>query len=261
MNITTIHSVYFSATYTTRGIVRGISEQIGRPVVLHDITNEIPAKDIVLDKAGDLLLVGVPVYAGRIPSIAVDALRRFKGSGTPAIVICVYGNRDYDDALLELKEMVEGNGFITVAAGAFIAQHSIFPQVAANRPDEKDKREIEKFVNCCRDKLAATADATGLPELEVKGNKLYKIPKDIPIHPSGKKKDCSQCGVCAKQCPVKAIPADKPYQTDSQKCISCGRCIVVCPQKSRHFKGLLYKIAGWKFAKDNAKRKEPEFFI
>lgn len=261
MSITTIHSVYFSATFTTRGIVRAIAEQLGQTIIQYDITDEMPAKEIILNKTGDLLLVGVPVYAGRIPPIALDALHKFKGSGTPVIVVCVYGNRDYDDALLELKDTVEGNGFKTIAAGAFIARHSIFPRVAANRPDEKDKQEIAKFADRCKDKIAATEGITALPQLEVKGNKPYKIPKDIPIRPSGKKKSCNRCGVCAKQCPAKAIPSDKPYQTDRQKCISCGRCMVVCPQKSRRFRGLLYKIAGWKFTKDNSKRKEPECYL
>lgn len=38
--------------------------------------------------------------------------------GTPAIAVCVYGNRDYDDALIELKDAIEANGFKTVAAAA-----------------------------------------------------------------------------------------------------------------------------------------------
>lgn len=261
MVITDIHLVYFSATYTTRKIARAIAEQIGSRITRYDITNELPAGDILLDKKDELLVVGVPVYAGRIPPAAAKALAGFKGADTPAIVVGVYGNRDYDDAILELRDVVEANGFKTIAAGAFIAQHSIFPAVATHRPDERDVREIGKFAQACKDKIADIENIRALPRLKVKGNTPYKIPKGIPIHPVGKKKTCNQCGVCAKQCPAKAIPQDEPYKTNRQTCISCGRCIVICPQKSRRFKGLLYKIAGWKFTKDNSKRKEPECFL
>lgn len=261
MTITNIHLVYFSATYTTRKIVRRIAEQMGNNIIQHDITNEMLAKDIILNTNGELLIVGVPVYAGRVPATAVNALNKIKGSNTPAIVVCIYGNRDYDDAMLELKNIIENNGFKTVAAGAFIAQHSIFPEVAAGRPDERDNQEIEKFATLCMDKITKTGNMAVLPELEVKGNKPYKIPKNIPIHPSGNKKTCNQCCACVKQCPVKAITLDEPYKTNPQKCISCGRCITICHQKSRRFRGMLYKIASWKFAKDNLKRKEPEYMI
>ena len=82
---------------------------------------------------------------GRIPTQTLISLNQIKANKTPAIVVCVYGNRDYDDALLELKEVVESNGFTVISAGAFVAQHSIFPQVGQNRPDEKDLTKIKEF--------------------------------------------------------------------------------------------------------------------
>lgn len=260
MEITNTCLVYFSATYTTRKIIREIARQMACNTTEHDITNTIPVENVVLNSENNLLIVGVPVYAGRIPSTTIEALNKFKGSNTPAILICVYGNRAYDDAILELKDIVETNGFKTIAAGAFIAQHSIFPAVAANRPDNDDMKKIADFGHRCLEIVYKLDNTSLLPELNVKGNKPYKIPGSIPIHPVGSKKECDKCGTCVKLCPVLAISQTEPCKTDKQKCISCGRCIVVCPQKARHFNGLLYKIAGWKFTKNNADRKEPENF-
>lgn len=260
MEITTINLVYFSATYTTQKIVREIAQQITWNITEYDITNREPSDDVILNNPNELLIVGVPVYAGRIPSIAIDALNKFKGSDTPAIVICTYGNRAYDDALLELENLVEANGFKTIAAGAFIAKHSIFPNVAATRPDSEDIKKATDFGHHCMQILSTLNDLATLPKLKVSGNKPYKIPKSIPIHPTGNKNKCNECGACAKLCPVQAIPQNKLHTTDIKKCISCGRCIVVCPQKARNFNGLLYKIAKWKFSKDNSARKEPEYF-
>lgn len=260
MEITNIRLVYFSATYTTRKIVRKVARQITCHITEHDITQEGPSEDVVLSSERELLIVGVPVYAGRIPSKAIDALHKFKGDHTPAILLCIYGNRAYEDALVELQDRVEANGFKTIAAGAFIARHSIFPQVATARPDSEDLKKIADFGRHCADLIAKLKERMVFPMLKVKGNRPYRVPKDVPIHPTGNKNKCNGCGVCVELCPVQAIHAAKPYKTDSKKCISCGRCIVVCSQKSRSFNGLLYKIAGWKFAKDNSARKEPEYF-
>lgn len=143
MKTSKINSVYFSATRTTRSIIRHIAQQLECERVEYDITQNTPEKTIEMGE-NELLLVGVPVYAGRVPAIALPALQKFKGTKTPAIIVCVYGNRDYDDALLELNDVVEANGFKVISAGAFIAQHSIFPQVGANRPDDKDNKLIGK---------------------------------------------------------------------------------------------------------------------
>jgi len=248
--------VYFSATYTTKKVTRLIAEQIGGKVMEYDITQNSPNKDVLSDSE-NLLIVGMPVYAGRIPASALLALHKFKGSGTPAIIVCVYGNRDYDDALLELKDIVETNGFKVISAGAFIAQHAIFPDVAMNRPDEKDIKLIKQFADKSKEILQGVASIGLLHEINVKGNKPYKVPGKIPLHPKGNKK-CNECGTCVKLCPVQAIPADNPRKTDTKKCIICSRCIVVCPQKSRHFGGLLYKLAGKKFIKTCSVRKEPD---
>lgn len=92
----------------------------------------------------DLVLFGVPVYGGRIPSPAVQTLRRMQGSRTPAVLVAAYGNREYDDALLELADIAAANGFIPFAAAALIAEHSIMHSVAAGRPDAQDARKSKR---------------------------------------------------------------------------------------------------------------------
>lgn len=251
-----INLVYFSATHTTKRVIKAVGQQFGGNISEYDITQTIPTSDIILGRE-DLLIVGVPSYGGRIAAVSLPALQRFKGNGTPAIIVCVYGNREYDDALLELKDIVEGNGFKVVSAGAFIAQHSIFPAVAKSRPDEKDMEQIREFANASAHLLESVEDISVLPEISVKGKRPYKSAGSIPMKPKGDSK-CNECGTCVKQCPVGAISADAPQKTDKKKCISCGRCITVCPQKSRHFGGLMYKIAGGMFRKAFSARKEPE---
>lgn len=222
----------------------------------YDITGRSPEGEVSLSP-DDLLLIGVPVYGGRVPVDALEGIASFKGDNTPAILVCVYGNRDYDDAMIELNDLVRANGFVPVAAAAVIAEHCIFPKVAAGRPDDADRQKIGAFCREVRTLLQSRDDFAGA-ELPIDGHRPYKALGSIPIHPSAGK-ECNRCGVCAGACPVGAISLDDPRKTDTSKCIACSRCIDVCPTHARKFRGLLYKIAGWKFARDNSARKEPLF--
>lgn len=258
MEISKVYSVFFSATFSTRKIIREIVKQLGYDNIEYDITNNIPEETIQL-RSDELLVVGIPVYSGRVPEMAIEKLNRIKGNNTPAVIVCVYGNRDFDDALIELRDIVRANGFVPFSGAAVIAQHSMLPQIAENRPDDKDMLLIDDFVAKVKDTIVSLASIDSSLNLCVKGNKPYKQRQNIPIHPSANNL-CNKCGTCARLCPAGAISLESPQKTDKNKCISCGRCIVVCPQKARNFRGLLYKLALWKFKKNFSARKEPSFF-
>ena len=260
MNIKNIHLAYYSATFSARRIVREIASQFEKPIKEYDITSDVPKNDISLDSDGDLLIVGVPSYAGRVPEMAARSLKRFFGNNTPVIIVCVYGNRAYDDTLIEMKDIVEAHGFKLVSAAAVVAQHSIFPKVAEGRPDADDMEKLHEFAVNSKELLSQISKMSAVSRLMVNGNRPYRDTKLIPLHPEGSKSKCTSCHACVKMCPVGAISMEEPYKTNEKKCISCGRCIVVCPEHARHFGGLLYKTASWKFEKDYAEPKQPEFF-
>ncbi len=251
-----IHTLFFSATDTTRRTVMELAARMGGDVSQHDIT---PARvqDINIDEPSDIVIIGMPVYAGRIPSLAAERLKRVRGNGQAAIAVCVYGNRHYDDALVELCDIATAQGFRPIAAGAFIAEHCIFPEVARSRPDSPDTGKIELFARLCRDRI--DGKSTFEPR-SVNGNRPYRKPGGVPIHPKARRSLCVECGVCAGECPAGAIDPAHPYLTDNAKCISCCRCIKVCHRDARKFRGLLYRLAGRKFVKANSRRREPEWF-
>lgn len=237
MKVTTI---YFSATYTTKRVVETVAKNLSNKVTAYDITNDASTDEVVIP-ADELVVVGVPVYAGRVPAMAVERLRRFRGNNTPVVVVAVYGNRHYDDAVLELHDIMTECGFSTVSAGAFIAQHSIFPKVGKARPDAEDMADIKRFADRTLELSAGKFGDISLP-----GDRPYKVPGGIPIWPTASKK-CTACGACARLCPTGAIDPDSPKCVDKTKCIKCGRCIVVCPTKARRFYGIKYSLAAARF--------------
>lgn len=261
MKINRINLVYFSATYTTQRIVRQIASQFDTDNIReYDITSMVPGEDIRLGN-DELLIMGAPVYSGRIPTRAREAFLRLKGDKTPAVVVGVYGNREYEDALVEMKDIAEENGFRVVTAAAFVAQHSIFSHVAVGRPDEDDIRLATEYGRQTAGLLESIEDIERFALPEVKGNHPYREVGESHTVPIRVDEECNECGTCIELCPYEAISKSDPHITDYEKCQTCGRCIVVCPLQVRHFSGQFFEMVGQKFSVALAARKEPEIFI
>ena len=260
MHFSETELVYFSATGTTRKVIETIGKSLSvrsndHNLLLHPIREDI---SIAPDH---LAIVAMPVYNGRLPDYGTRSLTHLKGNGTPAIAVVVYGNREYDDALLELKTLLEENGFFVIGAAAFIARHSIFPQVATDRPDENDLALIRDFTRRCAEKLHALPKADAFSPFQVKGNFPYKEARSVPMKPSSGE-DCTLCGTCAQICPVNAITVtETETRTDENLCMSCGACITACPNESRQYRGADYEKFKSKFIERFSRRKEPEMFL
>ncbi len=255
-----MHIVYFSPTGGTRKAAYIIGKEIDPQATEIDITDHTRQQNSYELNGEDTLLVAVPVYGGRVPSVAIDRLKRITGHNTPAILVVVYGNRDYDDALLELKTTMESNGFQTVACIACIAQHSIMRVYAKGRPDSDDETILKNFSEQIKTKFVQLKNGESFTEIQVKGNADYKIYNGVPLKPRAGKK-CTQCGKCAALCPTNAISPENPRMTDESKCISCMRCIAVCPQNARKINPLKLFLSIRAFKEKCETRKEPELFI
>ncbi len=254
-----LYAIYFSATDTTRRCVAAFCKGLGiEPVISVNLADNlnVPFPDI---SCGDIVVVATPVYGGRVPLQVSDALKRFNGNGAIAVAIVVYGNRDYDDALLELTDILSDKDFKIVGAGAFIGQHSIFPKVARSRPDLSDEQMLVEFGKECGLRIDSGFDSATTPY--IKGKCPYKKAAGAPLYPKAKESDCIRCGKCVIKCPVKAISAEKPYSTDTTKCISCGRCISVCSEDARRYSGISYSLVGFLFKTAFSKRKTPEWVV
>lgn len=177
---------------------------------------------------GDACVIAVPVIGGRAPMTAIERISKLNGEGRSAVLMAVYGNRDFEDALVELQDAAEKAGFVPVAGIAAIAEHSILRKFAANRPDAADTAELNSFAARIAEALQAPAKPLTLP-----GNRPYKEFKGSAVKPATND-NCVGCGLCAANCPVSAILPENPSETDLQKCISCMRCIDRCPSKARY---------------------------
>lgn len=204
----------------------------------------------------DLAVIAVPSYAGRVPETAAKRLSLLNGNDAKAVLLCVYGNRAYEDTLVELYDLAVKAGFHPVAAVAAIAEHSIVSQYAAGRPDKQDAAELQQFALQILNSL--NSNPTG--PLQIPGNRPYKKIGSVGMIPKADR-HCIHCGLCAQKCPVQAISRNNLKTADSKKCISCMRCVHICPQHSRHINPLMLAAAGKALKKACSIRKGNELYI
>lgn len=199
----------------------------------------------------DQVLIAMPSFGGRAPAVAIERLKKIAGNGAQCTLVCVYGNRAYEDTLAEMEDAAKESGFQVAAAIAAVAEHSILPQYAAGRPDAADRRQLERFA----EQIAGHAQAAA----SIPGNRPYKKAGGAGLVPKAGR-SCTGCGLCAARCPVQAIdPAS--LTADAKACISCMRCVKQCPQKARKVNGVMASIAALAIQKACSVRKENELLM
>jgi ferredoxin len=257
-----LNLLFFSATENTKTYLKTIASKLNDHYIEYDITGvEAREKKLEFSK-NDLLIIGAPVYAGRIPKFLVNYFEKIRGDNTPAVFIVTYGNRDYDDALLELKDIFESNGFRGIAAGAFIGEHSNSKKIAGYRPDQKDINYAEKFGDKIKAKVNRGLNLGLDSKLEVKGNYPYKERHDSPAFAPQTADSCIDCAICAKSCPVNAISFKNFSKIDKEKCINCCSCIQKCPVDAKYMDHPHFEeITEYLIENFAEKRKENETFI
>lgn len=199
----------------------------------------------------DRALIAMPSYGGLAPEVAIERFKKISGNGAKCTIVCVYGNRAYEDTLVQMEDVAKECGFDVIAAVAAVAEHSIMHQYAAGRPDADDEKQLETFAEQISVKEGTV---TSVP-----GNRPYKKGGGAGLVPKVTA-DCVKCGLCAESCPVKAIDQHS-FKADSKSCISCMRCVSQCPHNARKVSGVMVGIVGLAFKKACSLRKENELYL
>lgn len=256
MTLRELTTLYFSPTGTSRRIAEAVADGIRHSNDIgyqyRDITFEAaPQREFPSDA---LLVAAVPVYGGHPAPLALERMKELRGHDTPAVVVVVYGNRAFDHAATELADLLAQQGFRTVAAGAFVGEHSYSTPatpVAAGRPDDRDLAEARLFGENIGAKLAGkgpepvnvarlrTPRTPLLPLLRfisfVIGYRRRQKRHPLVLLPRTDAARCIHCGRCATGCPTGAITAGREELTDAARCIRCCACVKSCPVGARSF--------------------------
>lgn len=251
-----LYEITFSPTGGTQKAADLLTKALDGACTAVDLTDSRTYFSAVAFNPEDVAVIAVPSYGGRVPSTATERLGTMKGNGARAVLVCVYGNRAYEDTLVELADTAKQAGFHVIAAVAAIAEHSIARCYAAGRPDAEDAKQLQAFAGKIQEKLSAGDDG----EPKIPGNRPYKKAGGSGMVPKPTK-GCSNCGLCAERCPTQAIDPSDPKHTDKDKCISCMRCVSICPQAARKVNSVMLAAVDVALKKVCSDRKEGELYI
>lgn len=262
-----IFGVFFSPTHGTRRVMETMTQTMQTELK----ANRLTLLDLTLPggrignpprfEPNDVLVLGMPVYGGRIPKLMREHVAQLKSEGSEAVIVGVYGNRDYDDILLEMKDMLAQNGFVVVAAGAFVGEHSMTPRLGTGRPDADDMAQLRDFAAKAATRVKVSQNVDTTDSVAVPGNFPYRADMpDMPIVPVTTEA-CYRCMICAMNCPGGAISMDDPRRTEAAKCIHCCACIKSCPAEAKFFDAQPIRDAVQRLEDNFMARRDPEIFL
>lgn len=267
-----IISAYFSPTGTTKKITWTVAEAIhrslrGSSVSRRDFTLPQARQAPLEFLAGDIVVLGMPVYAGRVPNLLLPYLNSLAGSGAIGLPIAVYGNRHFDYALIELSELMKQAGLRVIGGGAFIGEHSFSKVLAKDRPDDNDLAIARRFGEAIAEKIRRN-DLSHVKLPGDENDQAYYQPKaqagdpiDIrPVKPVTDKVRCIDCRLCAKRCPLGSIDFEDVSKTPGI-CMKCGSCIKGCPTQAKFFNDPGYLYHKTNLEETYTARKEPVYLL
>jgi ferredoxin len=276
--VNSVQSLFFSPTGSTRRIVEAIAEGTGVPSLAPiSVTTPQDRDSFSGQIAGDLLIVGVPVYTGRVPSFVLPPLCQVDGAGRWALPVAVCGNVRMGTCLAELCAILKRQGFTIPTAGNFVAQHSFaceeFP-IAEGRPDQDDLRQAAEFghrvvgriaegaedITCVygrflyiRMYVSGSTEATGFVSMPERHRPTIRVSEhnaDL----------CDDCENCVEVCPTGSIDPQS-YFVEDETCIRCFACTSVCTSEAKtKIVQPVEQLATW-FTHRSTERGEPLLFF
>lgn len=271
MEIKSATTIYFSPTGTTKKVINSIIDGMGVERVNNiDITSFKNRNSTVPDIAGDIAIIGVPIYAAEIPEIVIPFLKGLKGNNKPVVLVTLYGNMGNGIALNQLMEIARDQGFIAIGAGEFIGEHSFSTPgapVAQGRPNKEDLKIAQQFGTSIITKLQKVSNIEDAIISVPKGSipvMAKVLPKDsariFARIPAANMESCNHCGACVKLCPVNAIDVTTLVVND-KVCLRCFKCVRICPQKSRQICFRPQKIVPRVMKLKSRKTKQPTIYL
>lgn len=274
MKISGVKAVYYSATGNTERVVTTIAQKIagklGVPMETYDYTLPGSRTEVKTYLPSELVIFGTPVYAGRVPNKMLPVVQNnFKGNGALAVPVVTFGNRNFDNGLIELRGELENNGFHTIAGAGFAVSHVFSDKIAPGRPDEKDKAAMAQFAEKVAEKVEKMDT---IPEpIVVRGDDPvgpYYTPLGtdgkpavfLKAKPKTKAEACDNCGICVDACPVGSINRENPQEVPGI-CIKCQACVKKCPTNAKYFDDPAFLSHIAMLEQNYTRRAEAEIFV
>ena len=244
MNISQVYAVYFSATGNTRKVTTTLANALAVsfdvPLEVRDFTLPAAREESYEFAAGDLVVFGMPTYAGKLPNKLLEFVKSgFHGNGALAVPVVTFGNRSFDNSLAELCACLEGDGFHTIGKRGAAGVGRIVRMTEYPAPVTVD----------------GDADAPYYRPLGLDGEpKVF-----LKAKPKTDLDKCIHCGVCASLCPMGSINPDDVTEVVGV-CIKCHSCVRNCPMGAKYFDDPAFLSHRAMLERDYTRRAEDKIF-
>ena len=246
-----LHVFCFSPAGSTRRVAEAAAAAWGGQPVWHDLGRTAVRAGMKVQPQ-DECIIAVPCFSGRVPPVIAERIASLRGNGARTLTMVTFGNRGYEDSLLELTDLASAAGFQAAGAAAIVARHSLAPRIASGRPSAGDLSAVAEFARRAR----ASRGSTVRPE----GHRPYRPYSRLgcaPVSGAG----CTSCKICADACPTGAIRRSAGAPADISKCMGCMSCIQVCPRQSRSLPQEFQRQIAARLAQTAAGRARSAFFL
>lgn len=212
--------------------------------------------DIVKDGIPDISsydIIGFATWADflNMPKKTYEFVNSLDGKGKEAFIFNTYGNLN-GKTLKTLKKTVEKKNFKVIGGYALHTPENVPPLIlnGMDRADAPYPEELKKFnsflcefdkwlkeylINNSKKPIIYYGKGSNLPGFPRKTSKVlssmfagdFKVDEEL----------CTQCGLCEKICPYKAIVLEKEYpKFETKNCYGCWACYNRCPTKAIYTK-------------------------
>ncbi len=280
-----VYAVYFSPAGSTGSVTEHIAgiiaEKFSVPCKVIDFTLSGRRLEKYVFDENDLVIFGMPTYAGRVPNKALPFVQTlFEGNGALAVSLVTYGNRNFDSSLTELTGELSAKGFRVLAASAWVCRHVFSQKIAVGRPDASDRAKMEEFadevilrltaLDTNRKQYSKKSWTEGWKSPVIRGGEPvapYYIPKGedgkpakfLKAKPITDAAKCTNCGICAEVCPMGSVSKEN-YGEVPGICIKCQACVVKCPEGAKYFDDAAFLSHVHMLENSFTARKEPEWY-
>ncbi|MEE4356949.1 MAG: EFR1 family ferrodoxin [Desulfococcaceae bacterium] len=241
--------LYCSPAGTTRHVSAVLEKELknrNADVLCADICKEKESGNLLqqIRQAAEqgILFIASPVYVNRpLPQIMkfIEQLPEKTGAAVP---IVTWGCVSSGIALYDMGKALKEKNIPLLGAAKVGAQHSMMWRsenpLGKGRPGPEDDNMLRGLTDALAEKLnksplaeiPLSALAYQPPERHAEMEKLSLAA--AKSHMPERKTDenlCTQCGICAEECPVAAITLS-PWPVFADHCICCFNCVRICPE-------------------------------
>ncbi len=225
---------YFSGAGSNQYIAEQIAKVVGDDLV--DLSGKMDSRDYTVISNTRPIVFIVPVYAGQIPNVVQDYIKRAIFTGNRFVYfVCAYSevppfSENYFRRLCWHKRL-NYMGF-----GAIISSK----KDAALHGDEIEKKEEENDSECT-EQIAYLADRIrrrkSLTEVSPRKRFKWKLselrkPKNLNTDEFYATETCMHCGRCVISCPLNNISIVNGRPVWGKQCTYCMECVDACPVKA-----------------------------